>query len=206
MYKRQLPVFLAQSLGWDFWRVGGFLAAWVIGYGVVQAGAPKVTGLRRGALPDGRAAFGWAAVLAGIPAVMAAMLSAAFPAGVVLVVGLLLGEWLHAHARWPKVIGYVLAGILFGPSALGWISIEALAQARPIADAALGLLMMEVGRRLDLGWLRRNPELLRSTLADITLSFALIFIFALWLVGLTPARAAATTAPSRRSATPRPSG
>ena len=65
-----LPVFLAQSLGWDFWRVGGFLAAWVIGYGVVQAVAPKFTGLRRGALPDGRAAFGWAAVLAGIPAVM----------------------------------------------------------------------------------------------------------------------------------------
>ena len=28
-----LPVFLAQSLGWDFWQVGGFLAAWVIGYG-----------------------------------------------------------------------------------------------------------------------------------------------------------------------------
>ena len=84
-----LPVFLAQSLGWDFWRVGGFLAAWVIGYGVVQSVAPKFTGLRRGALPDGRAAFGWAAVLAGIPAVMAAMLAAAFPAGVVLVVGLL---------------------------------------------------------------------------------------------------------------------
>jgi Kef-type K+ transport system membrane component KefB len=84
---------------------------------------------------------------------------------------------------WPKVIGYVLAGTLFGPSLLGWISIEALAQARPIADAALGLLMLEVGRRLDLRWLRRNPELLRSTLADITLSFVLIFAFALLLVG-----------------------
>ena len=82
-----------------------------------------------------------------------------------LVVGLLLGEWLHAHVRWPKVIGYVLAGILFGPSALGWISIEALAQARPIADAALGLLMMEVGRRLDLSWLRRNPEWLAGGIA-----------------------------------------
>jgi len=94
----------------------------------------------------------------------------------------------------------VLAGILFGPSALAWISIEALAQARPIADAALGLLMMEVGRRLDLSWLRRNPELLRSTLADITLSFVLIFIFALWLVGLTPAWAAATAAVTMASA------
>jgi len=117
-----------------------------------------------------------------------------------LVVGLLLGEWLHAHFRWPKVIGYVLAGIVFGPSALGWISIEALAQARPIADAALGLLMMEVGRRLDLNWLHRNPELLRSTLADIALSFALIFAFALWLVGLSPAWAAATAAVTMASA------
>jgi Kef-type K+ transport system membrane component KefB len=117
-----------------------------------------------------------------------------------LVVGLLIGEWLHARVRWPRVIGYVLAGMLFGPSLLGWISIEALAQARPIADAALGLLMMEVGRRLDLSWLRRNPELLRSTLADITLSFVFIFIFALGLVGLTPAWAAATAAVTMASA------
>lgn len=117
-----------------------------------------------------------------------------------LVTGLLMGEWLHAHARWPKVIGYVLAGILFGPSLLGLIGAETLAQARPIADAALGLLMMEVGRRLDLSWLRRNPELLRSTLADIGLSFALIFVFALWLVGLSSAWAAATAAVTMASA------
>ncbi len=117
-----------------------------------------------------------------------------------LVVGLLIGEWLHAHLRWPKLIGYVLAGIVFGPSVLGWISIEALAQARPIADAALGLLMMEVGRRLDLSWLRSNPELLRAAVADITLSFALIFVFALWLVGLSPAWAAATAAVTMASA------
>ena len=117
-----------------------------------------------------------------------------------LVVGLLIGEWLHARLGWPKVIGYVLAGILFGPSMLGWIGVEALAQARPIADAALGLLMMEVGRRLDLGWLKRNPELLRSTLVEISLSFALIFAFALWLVGLSPAWAAATAAVTMASA------
>ncbi len=117
-----------------------------------------------------------------------------------LVVGLLIGEWLHAHAGWPKVIGYVLAGTIFGPSLLGWISIEALAQARPIADAALGLLMMEVGRRLDLSWLKRNPELIRSTLSDIGLSFALIFLFTLGVVGLSPAWAAATAAVTMASA------
>ena len=35
-----LPVFLRSSLGWSFAEVGGFLAAWVIGYGIVQACAP----------------------------------------------------------------------------------------------------------------------------------------------------------------------
>jgi MFS family permease len=37
-----LPIFLHDSLGWDFWKVGGFMALWVIGYGIVQAFAPKI--------------------------------------------------------------------------------------------------------------------------------------------------------------------
>ncbi|MDN7135939.1 organoarsenical effux MFS transporter ArsJ [Pseudidiomarina terrestris] len=38
-----LPVFLASEMGWDHWQVGSFLAAWLIGYGVVQGAAPKLT-------------------------------------------------------------------------------------------------------------------------------------------------------------------
>ena len=36
-----LPVFLKESLGWSFNQVGSFMAAWVIGYGIVQASAPR---------------------------------------------------------------------------------------------------------------------------------------------------------------------
>ena len=39
-----LPVFLSASLGWSHAEVGGFLALWVIGYGGVQALAPKLLG------------------------------------------------------------------------------------------------------------------------------------------------------------------
>jgi len=39
-----LPVYLAEKLSWDFTAVGGFLAVWVIGYGVVQTLAPYLTG------------------------------------------------------------------------------------------------------------------------------------------------------------------
>ena len=83
-----LPVFLAATLGWDFWQVGGFLAAWIIGYGIVQSFAPYLTGRKAGKVPDGRAATGWAFVLATVPAVMAALLAYGAPPAWVLVVGL----------------------------------------------------------------------------------------------------------------------
>ncbi len=83
-----LPVFLAATLGWDFWQVGGFLAAWIIGYGVVQSFAPYLTGRKAGKVPDGRAATGWAFVLAAVPAVMAALLAYGTSPSGVLVVGL----------------------------------------------------------------------------------------------------------------------
>lgn len=62
-----LPVYLAQNLGWSQGWIGSFLAAWVIGYGIVQSLAPYVTGKRAGRVPDGRAAFMWATLLTVIP-------------------------------------------------------------------------------------------------------------------------------------------
>lgn len=67
-----LPVYLADVFGWDQLRVGGFLALWIIGYGVVQALAPHITRARA----DGRDAFGWAAALAFASALIALALGA----------------------------------------------------------------------------------------------------------------------------------
>ncbi len=85
-----LPVFLATRFGWDFWQVGGFLALWIIGYGLIQTQAPRVTGKASGRLPDGRAAFVWALALAGLPALIALGLSTGGPAQVWVLGGLLL--------------------------------------------------------------------------------------------------------------------
>jgi predicted MFS family arabinose efflux permease len=62
-----LPVFLYLN-GWSFIEVGGFLAAWTIAYGIIQAAAPHL--VRRS--PDGLsrevpAARLWSLLLAGIP-------------------------------------------------------------------------------------------------------------------------------------------
>lgn len=118
----------------------------------------------------------------------------------VLVVGLLVAEWLRSHWQWPRVLGYVVAGTVFGPPLLGWIKVDILTQIRPFADAAHGLLLLEAGRRLDLRWLAHNRDLLRGTVSDIALSFLAIFLFALLLVGLSPAWAAATAAVTMASA------
>lgn len=85
-----LPVYLSSTLGWDPWAVGAFLASWVIGYGVVQSVAPRATGGGSAGVPDGRAAFGWAAVLALVPAGIAIAMAMDAWLPVSLLVGLLI--------------------------------------------------------------------------------------------------------------------
>ncbi|MNE34167.1 Major Facilitator Superfamily protein [compost metagenome] len=85
-----LPVYLSTAFGWDFWQVGGFLATWIIGYGIVQSLAPALTGKQRGHVPDGRAAFVWACLLAMLPAAIAIGIAAGWSAQIMLLGGLML--------------------------------------------------------------------------------------------------------------------
>lgn len=66
-----LPVFLVGVLNWDHTTVGAFMALWVIGYGIVQAFTPKLTGLKSGANPSAWTARWLALVLAAVPFAMA---------------------------------------------------------------------------------------------------------------------------------------
>lgn len=86
-----LPLCLVTVLGWDSWRVGAFLAAWVIAYGAVQASAPAWVGTRSAGErvpPDGKRLALWTAALALPLAGLAAALRAGADPTVALVVGL----------------------------------------------------------------------------------------------------------------------
>jgi hypothetical protein len=88
-----VPVFLSSVLGWKFWQTGGFMAAWVIGYGAVQASAPALLRRKRGTAqkqPDGHTATWLAFVLAAFPAGIAAALHFNVSPGAVIVSGLIL--------------------------------------------------------------------------------------------------------------------
>jgi MFS family permease len=70
-----VPVFLYAS-GWTFTMVGGFLALWTIGYGVVQAAAPAI--VRRsddGLSTEVPAARLWSALLAIVPIGLAVLVA-----------------------------------------------------------------------------------------------------------------------------------
>jgi MFS family permease len=87
-----LPFFLYSELGWSFWAVGTLLAVWVIGYGAVQATAPRFV-RRRGhgpaGEPDGRTAVWLAFGVAACPAAIAIALDAGIDPTVAIVVGLI---------------------------------------------------------------------------------------------------------------------
>jgi len=85
-----LPVYFEVALGWSHTQVGTFMALWIIGYGFVQGIAPKLTGLNRGNIPDGRTAFVWILPLLLIPALIAAPLFFGLNAEWFIVGGLLL--------------------------------------------------------------------------------------------------------------------
>ncbi len=91
-----VPVFLYAS-GWSFTMVGGFLALWTIGYGLVQALAPSIVrrsddGLSR-EVPEAR---WWSAVLALVPIALAIAVALDAP-----------------HLEWVVVLGLGVFGFAF---------------------------------------------------------------------------------------------
>lgn len=151
-----LPVFLKSNLGWSFNQVGSFMAAWVIGYGIVQAGAPKF--VRKGGVRS--AAAWWVLLLALVTATLALAVQAGFhPLASILVglglfgivfavnssvhsylvlaftdddeVALDVGFYYMANA-WGRLAGTLLSGVMFlfgGLSACLWTSAAMLAAA-----------------------------------------------------------------------------
>ncbi|MCC6681243.1 MAG: organoarsenical effux MFS transporter ArsJ [Phycisphaeraceae bacterium] len=91
-----VPVFL-YSQGWNFTMVGGFLAAWTIGYGLVQALAPSlVKRSADGLSAEVPAARWWSLVLAFIP------------------VGIAVAVWMDVpNLQWWVVGGLGLFGFAF---------------------------------------------------------------------------------------------
>ena len=83
-----VPVFLSADLGWSHPEVGGFMAAWVIAYGFVQAAAPAWVSGRRREPPTAGRLLGWTGGLLVPLGTILTLLHCGVSARLVLTVGL----------------------------------------------------------------------------------------------------------------------
>ena len=83
-----LPVFLSQAFEWDHWTVGGFLALWVIGYGIVQSMAPKLINFKDSVSPATETVK-WASLLALVTLGIALSLYFSWEVKTLLIAGLM---------------------------------------------------------------------------------------------------------------------
>ena len=85
-----LPVFLDEELGWSYNGIGGFLAGWVIGYGIVQSWAPSLLGLLGRTKETVQAAKIWALMMALTTIGIAIFVSAEISVNAIVIGGLLI--------------------------------------------------------------------------------------------------------------------
>ena len=90
-----LPVYLSQAFEWDHWTVGGFLALWVIGYGIVQSMAPKLIHFKDNLSPA-KETVKWASLLALVTLLITFSLLLDWEVKTILITGLMVFGLLFA--------------------------------------------------------------------------------------------------------------
>ena len=100
--------------------------------------------------------------------------------GVLLVAGMMGGEIARAF-RLPRIIGYVVVGFALNPLANAMGLKVLIDEARIFVDLALGLVLFELGRRMDIRWLRRDWSLAATGVAESALTFLAVFVTLVWL-------------------------
>ena len=113
--------------------------------------------------------------------------------GALLLAGLAAGELARRVLRLPRIVGYVLIGLVLGASGIGIINQNIAREARVFIDIGLGLILFELGRRLDLDWLRRDRWFAATAVAECALTFGCIY-FALVYFDIQPLYAAVAAA------------
>src|SRR5258706_9096651 len=106
-------------------------------------------------------------------------LSYALLFGALLVAGMLGGETAR-HFKLPRIIGYVLIGFLVAPIVERMKLGPLIDEARIFVDLALGLVLFDLGRRMDLTWMRRDWTLAVTGLLESVLTFCAVFFTLLY--------------------------
>jgi Kef-type K+ transport system membrane component KefB len=114
--------------------------------------------------------------------------------GALLAAGVACGEAVRRFLRLPRITGYAAAGLALGPGGLGLIDRPVLEELGVFADVAIGLVLFELGQRLDLAWLRRTPALALMGVAESIGAAVLVFFTLHYYFDLAPLAAGVAAA------------
>lgn len=88
----------------------------------------------------------------------------------------------------PKIVGYMVAGVIFGPHVLGPVSPDGVTRLAPVGDLAVALIAFLAGAELQWAEIRaRGVLLLKIMTAELGLSFLVITAVVVALHGVIPA-------------------
>ncbi len=121
--------------------------------------------------------------------------------GLILLLALLAGH-LVKFVRVPEVTGYIIAGVVLGPSVLGWVTRENLTALEILSEVALGLMLFSIGTVFELDRLRRTGRqflivtLVESALAATIVTVGMLVFGQPWQVAFLLGAVAIATAPA----------
>jgi Kef-type K+ transport system membrane component KefB len=95
--------------------------------------------------------------------------------GFILLLGLIGGHLAHATRFFPRVTGYILIGLIFGPDILGIITPSILIETRVLSDVAVGLVLFQLGLQVNVKHLYQDCNLLWTAFAESSFTFFTAF-------------------------------
>lgn len=90
------------------------------------------------------------------------------------------GEFGHRWTGLPRISIYALAGFIFGNVSSGLLPQTESDTFMLLANVAFGLILFELGYRINLRWLRANPWIAVTGLAEAIGTFAAVYWVASW--------------------------
>lgn len=90
-----LPLFLALTMSWNHLQVGGYMAVWVIAYGLIQVMTPKIL-KQLGEMPDGKVSRRWIVILMLVTAAISIAVQTGIYPSLSVLLGLLIFGFVFA--------------------------------------------------------------------------------------------------------------
>jgi Kef-type K+ transport system membrane component KefB len=94
--------------------------------------------------------------------------------------GWMVGEFGHRWTGLPRISLYGLVGFVLGNTQIGFLPKSVDSNMLVLADMAFGLILFELGYRINLHWLKINPWIAASSVAEALGAFVAVYYLAAW--------------------------